>query len=172
MNSLTAEDIYLKTKKLIRSSGSSDPFEIAKYLGIMVRTSSDFSKLCGIYTIILRKRVIILNNNLSREKKRIVLAHELGHDMLHRDLAENRTLQEFMLYDMKARPEYEANMFAADLLISDDEILELVNIYNYDVNQTANALDTDSNLVGIKIESMNHRGYKFKSDIQFKNNFL
>ena len=32
-----------------------------------------------------RKRVIILNNNLSREKKRIVLAHELGHDMLHRD---------------------------------------------------------------------------------------
>ena len=142
---MTAEDIYLKTKKLIRSSGSSDPFEIAKYLGIMVRTSSDFSKLCGIYTIILRKRVIILNNNLSREKKRIVLAHELGHDMLHRDLAENRTLQ---------------------------EILELVNIYNYDVNQTANALDTDSNLVGIKIESMNHRGYKFKSDIQFKNNFL
>lgn len=49
---------------------------------------------------------------------------------------------------------------------------KLVNIYNYDVNQTANALDTDSNLVGIKIESMNHRGYKFKSDIQFKNNFL
>ena len=37
---MTAEDIYLKTKKLIRSSGSSDPFEIAKYLGIMVRTSS------------------------------------------------------------------------------------------------------------------------------------
>ena len=33
---------------------------------------------------------------------------------------------------MTARPEYEANMFAADLLISDDEILELVNIYNYD----------------------------------------
>ena len=51
-----------------------------------------------------------------------------------------------MLYDMTARPEYEANMFAADLLISDDEILELVNIYNYDVNQTANALDTDSKI--------------------------
>ena len=68
------------------------------------------------YKIIKRNRVIFINSNLPEYLQKIVCAHELGHDILHRHLAKNVALQEFMLYDMTSRPEYEANMVAADIL--------------------------------------------------------
>ncbi|MCI5893057.1 MAG: ImmA/IrrE family metallo-endopeptidase [Clostridiales bacterium] len=167
-----ADEIYKITDKLKKQCKSTDPFEIADMLGIMVMLRDDFKKLCGLYTVIKRKRVIILNGNLSENRLKIVLAHEIGHDILHRDMAVNTALQEFMLYDMSARPEYEANMFAADLLLDDDEIYELVSVYRYDMEQIASKLCTDINLVGIKIGSMNYRGYKLTPGLPVKNNFL
>ena len=50
------------------------------------------------------------------------LAHEIGHDRLHRALAKKHGLQEFVLYDMATKPEYEANIVAAEILLDSDEI--------------------------------------------------
>ena len=49
--------------------------------------------------------------------KRIVCAHEIGHDRLHRALAKKHGLQEFVLYDMATKPEYEANIVATEILL-------------------------------------------------------
>lgn len=169
---MLAEMIYIKVQNLMRKAKSCDPFEIADSLGIMVRYSSDFQKICGIYTIIKRKRIVILNQSLPEYKQKIVLAHELGHDMLHRDLAKNMALQDFMFYDMTQRPEYEANLFASELLLCDDDIIECINFYNYDITMTAKKLNTDINLLGLKVESMKKRGYKVDCDLESKNNYL
>ena len=50
---------------------------------------------------------------LDENMLRIVCAHELGHDQLHRNMAKTTPIHEFMLYDMKSKPEYEANIVAA-----------------------------------------------------------
>ena len=77
---------------------------------------------------------------------RIVCAHELGHDQLHREFAASNTLQEFMLYDMNSIQEYEANVFAANLLLEDEAVLELV-YDGYDIVRIAAELQSDVNLV-------------------------
>ena len=47
----------------------------------------NFSSLKGMYRVIKRNRFIFLNNSLDENMLRIVCAHELGHDQLHRNMA-------------------------------------------------------------------------------------
>ena len=56
------------------------------------------------YRVIRRNRHVFLNRDLGDRMLRIVCAHELGHDQLHRKLAQANSLHEFTLYDMTARP--------------------------------------------------------------------
>lgn len=154
---MTDDMIYELAQSVKSDCGTSNPFEIAKELGIMVRLSSDFKTLCGMYTVIKGTRVVILNDNLSESEQRAVMAHELGHDLLHRELAERGAIQDFMLYDMSLRPEYEANTFAADLLLDDDRVKELASVYGYTKDQIAAELEVDAELVEIKFKSMRGR---------------
>lgn len=170
-NILRADEIYRKTHSLIKKSGTNDPFIIASDNNIMIRSSTDFRELKGLYTIIKRKRIIIINENLSDENKKLICAHEIGHDMLHREFAKNKIMHDYALCCMSAKTECEANMFAADLLISDDEISELV-YDGYDINQISKIICCDLNLVGIKLYGMNLRGYDFHLDTITTKNFL
>lgn len=167
-----ADEIFKKTTQLKRKYKTANPFKIAEASGVMILENNDFKELKGLYIIIKRKRVIILNGNLPYEKKLLICAHELGHDIIHREFAKNRIFHEFTLYNMTARTEYEANMFAADMLLSDDDINDLVFNYGYDMEQIAKKLNTDINLIGIKLANMNYRGYKFNIGISPKNKFF
>lgn len=166
-----ADNIHNMAMSLIRLYGR-DPYDIAAGLGIKIIKNYDFKKLYGMYTVIKRRRIIILNGNLDKSLEKTVLAHELGHDRMHRNLAANRVVHDVMLYDMTARPEYEANMFAAELLISDDEILELMREYGYSTEQTAGILGFNINLIGIKLASMSMRGFEFSGNIIADGRFL
>ncbi len=55
-----------------------------------------------------------------------------------------------MLYDMTTKPEYEANIVAAEILLDTDEILEYIYDYGYTSEQIARAMETDINLVALK----------------------
>lgn len=149
------------SSKLARRFDTRDPFKIAEALGIKVVYSDALNRLKGMYRVIKRNRVIILNANNSKHMNRIVMAHELGHDQLHREYAKANGLQEFQLYDMASQQEYEANLFAADLLLPDDEILEYI-YEGYDTVQIAAATGTDINLVALKVDVLNRNGYQFR----------
>ena len=73
--------------------------------------------------MIKRNRFIFLNNSLDENMLRIVCAHKLGHDQLHWNMAKTTPIHEFMLYDMKSKPENEANIVAAEILMDSDEVL-------------------------------------------------
>lgn len=163
--------IYDSVQKKIKKSGTRNPFNIAEDNGIMLIFDSNLNKMKGMYTIIKRNRIIIINNNMPERMQQIVCAHELGHDALHRQFAKDGGLREFMLYDMKSRPEYEANMYAADLLLDDDKVMELAKD-GYDMQQVAGMLYTDINLVGLKMASMNYRGCDFRIGIEPRSDFL
>ena len=136
---------------------------MCKAIGVEV-FYADLGSLKGMYKYLKKNRFAVINEKLDSYSKTLVCAHELGHDILHQDLAKRVCLQEFMLYDMKSRPEYEANLFASEILLPDDKILTLAHD-GYDIEQIAKVLSTDINLVAIKISSMNTRGYRFNNII-------
>ncbi len=150
-----------KALALRRRCGTADPFLIAAELGITVMHTDSLKRLKGMYRVIKRNRFIILNNNNSAELDRIVCAHELGHDQLHREYAKTCAFQEFMLYDTTARREYEANVFAASLLLDDDTVMELI-CEGFDAAAIAAATNTDANLVALKVDSLIRRGHRLR----------
>ncbi len=156
---------------LITQTGSRDPFQIARELGIEVRYRSDFGTLKGMYAVIKNIRYIFINDTLDERMKRIVCAHEIGHDQLHRHLANNRALQEFMLYDMQSIPEYEANIMAAEILLDTDEVIDYIYNYNYSDGQIAMAMNTDINLVAMKTGYLRELGYDLRA-LEYRSDFL
>lgn len=149
---------------LVRKFQTRDPFEIAAGLGIVVYDDCEgFGDLKGMYSVVKKQRTIFLNKDLDRRTARIVCAHEIGHDQLHRnDVKKEHYLQEFTLYNMATRREYEANIVCASILLSDEEILEYIYFYHYDVEQIARATKSDINLVALKVSHLINQGHKLR----------
>ena len=142
--------------KLISRYGTRDPFRICREKGIEVMFRDDFTGQKGAFSLMLNIPFIFINNNLSDEMKRIVCAHELGHAMLHRKLCrqrKNQTIYEYEIFDIRSSTEYEANIFAANLLIDEREMNEYMS-YGYDIVQTARAMNLNVNLLLIKLHEM------------------
>lgn len=168
---MSAEQVALAGSSLVKRCGTRDPFVIAEDIGINVLFRDDFGPLKGMYRVIKRNRFIFINNRLSEQMQKIVCAHEIGHDKLHQNLAKNDALREFMLYDMKTRPEYEANIVASEILLDNDELLDYIYHYRYNAEQIARAMCTDINLVALKIAHLNHLGYDLRP-IEHRSDFL
>lgn len=71
---------------------------------------------------------------------------------------------------MNAGEQFEANVFAAQISLPDDDTLEMI-YQGYDVGQIAKALQSDINLVTIKVSELTSRGYKFRG-AEFNSKFL
>lgn len=112
---------------------------------------------------------IVVNEALDDVMKRVVCAHELGHDVLHRELSENG-LRESTLFLETNRTELEANLFAACVLISDEELLDAISD-GADIGYAASMLCIPREIVEYKLTAMNAKGYNFAvGDI--RNDFL
>ena len=144
---------------------------IAKEMGILI-IPTPFKKQKGAYKVIDRQSIIFINDNLHPVVREIVFGHELGHHLLHREEAVSGSgFQEFNLFDMREnRMEYEANLFAAQLMLPDDEIKELI-YRGYDVQQIAKTMRSDINLVAIKVSELNRHGCCFRKQ-EYHNKFL
>ena len=164
------EYIQNVANKLIKKFDTRDPFQLCQAIGVEV-FYADLGSLKGMYKYLKKNRFAVINENLDPFTKTLVCAHELGHDILHQNLAREVCLQEFILYDMKSRPEYEANLFASEILLPDEIILSLA-CDGYDIEQISKELCTDINLIALKVSSMNTRGYRFNITLDAKFDFL
>lgn len=135
---------------LSRSYETTDPFILAKALEIEVRFA-DLGSLKGFYVIQHRIPYIVINNSLNYDTARIVCAHELGHDRLHKSIAKQQMFNDFELYLVNNKAELEANIFAAHLLI-DDSGIELIKKNGYSLDEAAAILYTTPELLEIKLE--------------------
>ena len=142
---------------MVKQTGTRNPMKIASEIGVMLRYSEELDKLLGLYTYRWKHRIILLNDKMEEIMARMVCAHELGHD----DIAKGDGLKEFVLFNMKDTTEYEANAFAAHLIIDDDDIYSMSKD-KYDVVQMAKMLNVNINLVLIKLQELNKLGYDFR----------
>lgn len=166
MNSL---QLYWKAQQVKAKSAARDMLGLAEELGILVEFSDDYKDLLGMYYSHWHHRFIFLNSRLDEDWLPMVLAHEIGHDQLHRELAKTG-LQEFELFRMNSRTEYEANAFAAHLLLDNDEVYRLVRA-GEDMETISKRLRCNINLMLIKMREMVALGYDLRltdtADSQF-----
>lgn len=164
-------EIVQKANRIVAQCGTRDPKRIARELGIEVMYLP-FSKQRGAYKVIMRNRFMFIKDNLHPVMENIVLLHELGHDTLHREEA-TRTggFEEFNIFEMQDnRMEYEANIFASQVALPDDDFLELAE-RGYDTQQIARALNSDINLVALKADTLISQGYRLRPQ-EHCNDFL
>lgn len=92
---------------------------------MIVIESDRFKSLKGFCFISCQTTYVVINTFLADAVKQIVASHELAHIVLHRNQLKIAPMKDTVLYDMASQTEYEANLFAADLLLDDEEIHKL-----------------------------------------------
>lgn len=157
---MNAKNCYELAQQALALSNRRDVYEIAEGLGIDVLFADDYHDLLGMYYANWGHRFIFLNSRLDEIWMPMVLAHEIGHDQLHRDLAKE-TLQEFNLFQMQSRTEYEANAFAAHLLLDSDDVYARLQ-EGCDVPTLAKEQNVNINLMLIKLQEMAALGYDLR----------
>ena len=87
--------------------------------------------------------------------KQIVAAHELAHIVLHQSQLKIAPMKDTVLYNMASQTEYEANLFAADLLLDDEEIHKLSQDEDMDYFNMCKSLYVTPDFMSFKLFIMN-----------------
>lgn len=159
---MSLDTISRKVESLRRKYHETDPFKLCSEMGIIVLQESmgDYEGACkGFFLVQSRKKLIMVNSDLPEHLLRIIAAHELGHAVQHSDQLGVTAFHDFALFDSTSRMEYEANIFAAELLMPDQEVLEELNA---DVSffGAASRLKVPPELLDFKFRVLKRKGYK------------
>lgn len=164
--------IYDETQKLIRKYKTRDPFKIMDDMHIIVGETSSFQKLKGFCFMSCKTIYVQISSFLSEEEKQIVAAHELGHIILHRTQLKMAPMKDDTLYNMQDNTEYQANLFAADLLLSDADIAEMAHNEDLDYFSLCSTLNSTPELMSFKLYSLTKRGQAYHMPMEIQSNFL
>lgn len=102
-----------------------DPFEIIEMRNIRLRMFTSMPSLLGYYTVMNRRQYIGINANATEAQQKNGAGHELGHSFLdYKTAASGINFEDTMFYSTSnSRCERNANLFDAELLIPDEDIL-------------------------------------------------
>ena len=170
---MTSIDYIVQTvEKLVHRFKTRNPFEICDVLDIRIRYKDLGTSIKAYYFYQSRIRSIILNQRVSEAVQRILVAHELGHDRLHKEIAMLKGFQEIEMFDRAIPTEYEANLFAAELLIGDGELMELLNDEDISFFGVARELFVPADLLDFKFRVLKHKGYRINAPDYAHSDFL
>lgn len=144
--SLLRKDIKDLAAYYKKKAGSSDPFEIANFLHIQLLIG-DLGSKSGCYMYLKKHKCIFLNENLLESESKLVMAHELGHAIMHPKencyFIKNQTLL------LNSKTEIEANKFAIELLIPNEVILEN---WQYTTGQLSRLTGYSEELIKLRLQ--------------------
>lgn len=138
--------ILRKIKRALKKSNSTNLFAIAEANNIVVLEYA-LGSMGGFYIYQKKSKIILLNSNLSDLHKQMVLAHEIGHALLHTKVncafIKTNTHLKHKIY------EKEANFFGAHMLKSigyldqEDFCIHSVDVRAEDVDFITALIDVD-----------------------------
>ena len=171
---MTIETISDMAKHIKQKYAESDPWKLSKALNLTVSVKSMglYDGCCkGFFVMYRRIKYIVINGDLPKQLQRIVLAHEIAHCILHADQAKNAAFHDITLFDTIDHKEYEANVFAAELLLSDEDVLSVLNedLFFF---QAASVLSVPYELLDFKFRILKRRGFKVNSPITSQGDYL
>lgn len=149
--------MYDIVNKLVNKYKTSNPEELAEAMNIKLIFADLGENVRGLYQHFQRGKIICINESLGENEIKLVLAHEIGHAVLHPKM--NRAFMDAYTLNVPGRYENEADLFAAYLLIDDYDIKEFI-ICEYTYQQI-------SNMTGIKQRFVEERvkDYKERFDL-------
>lgn len=148
-----------------RYSDSHNMKTIAQHMDIEIKEldmGKNDSSIKAMSCIISRIPIIILNENLSDIAKNFITAHELGHIVLHSEQMKE-PVTEISFFDAMRSLETEANLFASQLMIEDEEMLELLSSDSMTIFQISSILNVPYELCAYKIKMLQTGGFKVAS---------
>ena len=172
---MSVDYICREVKRLKKKYHESDPFKLCDAMGIILLDApmGSYQGACkGFFLTQSRKRSITINSDLPEELQRIIVTHELGHAVLHAKAAGVNAFHDFELFDSASIMEYEANIFAADFLMDDDDVLEKLN-EDISFFFAVALLRVPPELLDFKFRLMKRNGYKMiDPPLMANSNFL
>ena len=114
-------DIRSVVDNLCRKYKTRNPYELIDAMGIILQYGENMEKVRGFYLYANRIKLICVGNGLPEHIERFVISHELGHAVMHKQSSAPFLQSTFLSLD---KMEIEANKFAAELVIPDEEIME------------------------------------------------
>lgn len=117
-------EIKARVNKLIRKYKTRNPFEMIKGMNVILVFYS-LEGVRGFYQYFQRNNIIYIDETLSDHDKAFVLAHEIGHMILHKK--SNAIFMDSRTQFRTSKYENEANKFAMELLIPDESLSEYSN---------------------------------------------
>ena len=96
-----------------------------------------------------RSKCIWINENLEGNERLFVMAHELGHAILHP--RQNCYFIKHKTLFLNSRLEQEANQFAINFLIPDDILTEYLPYKEYTVQQLSRLLGYQKELIELRL---------------------
>lgn len=172
---MSIDYICREVSRLIRKYGETDPAALARAMGIIVayEPMGNYPAACkGFFMVQSRQKHITINSDLPEIIRRIILAHEIAHAVLHRKaLASLKAFHDFSLYDATSQFEYEANLFAAEYLLDDKEVIERLNDDAFFFG-VAKELCVPPELLDFKFRILKHKGWALDSPITADGAFL
>jgi Zn-dependent peptidase ImmA (M78 family) len=172
---MTVDYICREVERLKRKFHETDPFLLCDAMGIILlyEPMGTYPGACkGFFLAQSRKRSITVNSDLPEAIQRIIVTHELGHAVLHAKAVGVKAFHDFELFDSTSLMEYEANIFAAEFLMDDDDVLEKLN-EDISFFGAASLLRVPPELLDFKFRLMKRNGYKLiDPPLMANSNFL
>lgn len=131
---------------LVRKYHTRNPFEIIENMNVIL-VFYPLEEVKGFYQYFQRNNLIYIDERLSDKEKMFVCAHELGHMLIHKNA--NAIFMDSQTYLNTSKYENEADRFAINLLISDDDI---ENNLEYSVNQLSRLFGYHEKLIELRLQ--------------------
>lgn len=140
-------------QKVIRKYKTRSPYELTSSMGVILHRE-ELGGILGYYYKVFRIKHIVLNSDLEymSPEEKYVLSHELGHSVVHPDA--NTPFLRANTYLSVDRMEIEANKFAMQLLISDDDIREYATEQQYTIDMLARMWGYEKKLIELRLKEM------------------
>ena len=141
-------DIKARVNRLVRFYKTRDPFEMIKGMNIIL-VNYPLEGVRGFYQYFQRNNIIYFDEKLSDSERRFVLAHELGHMILHKK--SNAIFMDTRTQFNTSKYEQEANLFAMELLLPDQMLDEYVQS-GYSTEQLSRITGYYTELIELKLK--------------------
>lgn len=159
---ISLNQIQMKVEDLKRKYIESDPKRLCECLDILVLYIDCDKSFKGMYTYIDRIPSITVNSNLCGQEQCVIIAHELGHRILHTKEMSLAGYHSSGQFDYSGVFEREANLFAAELLLDDTMVCEMIQC-GQSTCDIAKTLNVPSEIVHFKLEMLRDKGKILKN---------
>lgn len=170
---MRAENIKREVVRLKSKYQTADAKEMCEALGIRVsrQPMGCHDGSCkGFFMIHSRCKIAVINSELDEQVQRVILAHELAHGILHAD-SKIRTFHELSYLDDTDFMEREANIFAAEFLVDDTDLVDTLQCHS-DFFSVASSLNVPPELLDFKLRLLEKSDGRFQAPFLAHSDFL